>query len=113
MNNIGKNLALWVIIGLLVIAVFNLFQGPSSRGPVSSLAFSDFLAEIDSRQISDVTIKGHVIDGHYADGRAVSTYAPDDPGLLKRLADSGVRISAAPTDKSRIITRTIYRTHSL
>ena len=98
MNNIGKNLALWVIIGLLVIAVFNLFQGPSSRGPVNSLAFSDFLAEIESRQIADVTIQGHVINGHYSDGRAFSTYAPDDPGLIKRLSDSGVRISAAPTD---------------
>ena len=74
MNNIGKNLALWVIIGLLVIAVFNLFQGPSSRGPVSSLAFSDFLAEIDSRQISDVTIKGPVIDRLYAHRAALSTY---------------------------------------
>jgi cell division protease FtsH len=97
-NNIGKNLALWVIIGLLLIAVFNLFQGPSSRGPVNSLAFSDFLAEIESRQIADVTIQGHVINGHYSDGRAFSTYAPDDPGLIKRLSDSGVRISAAPTD---------------
>ena len=98
MNNIGKNLALWVIIGLLVIAVFNLFQGPSTRGPVNSLAFSDFLAEIESRQIADVTIQGHVINGHYSDGRAFSTYAPDDPGLIKRLSDSGVRITAAPTD---------------
>ena len=98
MNNIGKNLALWVIIGLLLIAVFNLFQGPSSRGPVNSLAFSDFLAEIESKQIADVTIQGHVINGHYSDGRAFSTYAPDDPGLIKRLSDSGVRISAAPTD---------------
>jgi len=97
-NNIGKNLALWVIIGLLLIAVFNLFQGPSSRGPVNSLAFSDFLAEIESKQIADVTIQGHVINGHYSDGRAFSTYAPDDPGLIKRLSDSGVRISAAPTD---------------
>jgi len=97
-NNFGKNLALWVIIGLLVIAVFNLFQGPSSRGPVNNLAFSDFLAEVDSGQISDVTIQGNNLSGHYSDGRAFSTYTPNDPNLVTRLSERGVRISAAPAD---------------
>ena len=49
MNNFSKNLALWVIIGLLLIALFNLFQSPTSRGPQTSLAFSDFLSEVDRR----------------------------------------------------------------
>ena len=58
MNNFGKNLALWVIIGLLLIALFNLFQAPSNQGPQTRLAFSDFLAEVDRGQVNDVTIKG-------------------------------------------------------
>ena len=47
MNNFSKNLALWVIIGLLLIALFNLFQSPSTRGTSSNLAFSDFLTEVE------------------------------------------------------------------
>ncbi|MEE8559329.1 MAG: ATP-dependent zinc metalloprotease FtsH [Alphaproteobacteria bacterium] len=98
MNNFGKNLALWVIIGLLLIALFNLFQAPSSQGPQTRLAFSDFLAEVDRGQVNDVTIKGHNITGHFGDGRAFSTYAPDDPTLVGRLVKQGVRISAAPVE---------------
>ena len=98
MNNVGKNLALWVIIALLLVVLFNLFQGPSMRGPVTNLAFSEFVTATDAGQISDVTIKGNAITGHYADGRAFSTYAPNDPSLVSRLTEKGVRISAAPTD---------------
>ena len=98
MNNVGKNLALWVIIALLLVVLFNLFQGPSDRGPVTNLAFSEFLAETEAGQISDVTIKGNSITGHYGDGRAFSTYAPNDPTLVSRLSEKGVRISAAPTE---------------
>ncbi len=98
MNNFGRNLALWVIIGLLLIALFNLFQSPGNRGPQTTLAFSDFLSQVDQGRVADVTIKGNTITGHYDDGRAFGTYAPDDPNLVKRLTDRGVRISAAPDD---------------
>ena len=73
--NFSRSLALWVIIALLVFALFNLFQGPP-RGPQSNLAFSDFLSEVDAGQIRDVTIKGKVITGHFRDGRGFGTYAP-------------------------------------
>jgi cell division protease FtsH len=97
-NNFSKNLALWVIIGLLLIALFNLFQSPSSRGPQTSLAFSDFLNEVQAGRIGDVTIQGQQIAGHFSDGRPFSTYAPYDPNLVDRLAGSGVRIQAMPLD---------------
>jgi cell division protease FtsH len=97
-NNFSKNLALWVIIGLLLIALFNLFQSPSSRGPQTSLPFSDFLAEVQSGRVGDVTIQGNSISGHFSDGRPFTTYAPSDPNLVDRLQNSGVRISALPAD---------------
>ena len=79
--NFSKNLALWVVIGLLVFALFNLFQGSSSqREQQSAVAFSDFLASVDSNEIRDVTIVGQTITGHYRDGRKFGTYAPNDPG---------------------------------
>ena len=100
MNNFTKNLALWVIIGLLLIALFNLFQNPSGRGPQASLAFSDFIAEVDNGRVRDVTIQGNTIGGHFSDGRSFSTYAPEDPELVGRLTERGVRITAAPVDES-------------
>jgi cell division protease FtsH len=97
-NNFGKNLALWIIIGLLLVALFNLFQTSSTRGPQASLPFSDFLSDVNRGQVADVTIQGHNIGGHFTDGRAFSTYAPDDPNLVSRLTDKQVRITAAPIE---------------
>ncbi len=98
MNNFGKNLALWIVIGLLLVALFNLFQTSSNRGPQSTLAFSDFLNDVNRGQVSDVTIQGNTINGHFTDSRAFSTYAPNDPNLVGTLTKKGVRISAAPVD---------------
>jgi cell division protease FtsH len=97
-NNFGKNLALWIVIGLLLVALFNLFQTSSNRGPQSTLAFSDFLNDVKRGQVSDVTIQGNTINGHFTDSRAFSTYAPNDPNLVSELTEKGVRISAAPVD---------------
>ena len=91
---------MWVIIGLLVFALFNLFQGSSSqRGPQTSLAFSDFLASVESGEVSNVTIKGNNISGHYRDGRNFATYAPNDPALIEKLNNKGVRITAQPSEE--------------
>ncbi|HEY3910035.1 MAG TPA: ATP-dependent zinc metalloprotease FtsH [Stellaceae bacterium] len=98
MNNFGKNLALWIVIGLLLVALFNLFQTSSNHGPQSTLAFSDFLNDVNRGQVSDVTIQGNTINGHFTDSRAFSTYAPNDPNLVGTLTKKGVRISAAPVD---------------
>jgi cell division protease FtsH len=100
MNTFGKNLALWIIVGLLLVALFNLFQSPSVRGPSSSLAYSDFLNEVSAGQISDVVIQGNTVSGHTRDGRTFSTYKPNDPTLFARLQDKGVRVSVAPTEES-------------
>ncbi len=98
MNNFGKNLALWIIIGLLLVALFNLFQSSSSHGPQSSLPYSDFLSDVTRGQVADVTIQGNTINGHFTDGRAFSTYAPNDPSLVAQLKEKGVRITAQPIE---------------
>jgi len=97
-NNFGKNLALWIIIGLLLVALFNLFQSSSSHGPQSSLPYSDFLSDVTRGQVADVTIQGNTINGHFTDGRAFSTYAPNDPSLVAQLKEKGVRITAQPIE---------------
>jgi cell division protease FtsH len=99
-NNFGKNLALWIIIGLLLVALFNLFQSSSTRSPQASVPFSDFLNEVERSQVADVTIKGNQISGHFTDGRSFSTYSPPEANLVDRLADHNVRISAMPDDSN-------------
>jgi cell division protease FtsH len=96
--NIGRNLALWVIIALLVFALFNLFQGSTPRGSQQPLAYSDFLTQVESGDVREVTIKGRQITGMFRDGRPLTTLAPDDPNLISKLQKHGVRISAQPVD---------------
>ncbi len=101
MNNFGRNIALWIIIALLLLTLFNLFQGQSSRGPTTSLPFSEFLDRVEEGQVHDVTIQGNNISGHLTgSGQNFSTYAPDDPGLVDRLRERGVVINAKPPDES-------------
>ena len=97
MSNL-KNFILWAVIAVLVLALFNLFQGgPVVGGRTESINFSQLLAETDAGNVRDVLIENQQITGHYTDGRAFSTIAPDDPGLVQRLYDKGVDISAAPS----------------
>ncbi len=98
MNNFGKNIALWLIVGLLLVALFNLFQQPGDKSGQVGIPFSDFLAEVNNGQVRQVTIKGNNISGLYADGRGFSTYAPNDPQLVEKLTKRGVIIKAMPTD---------------
>ncbi|MDZ4738103.1 MAG: ATP-dependent zinc metalloprotease FtsH [Rhodospirillaceae bacterium] len=91
---------LWIVIALLLIALFNLFDGGSTRGPESEISYSQFLTEVDTGQVSDVTIKGRTINGHTSDGRAFTTYSPEDPNLVAKLAERGVSITAAPIEST-------------
>ena len=99
MNNFGKNLALWIIVGVLLVALFNLFQSSNKPGTYPNFAFSDFLGAVETGRVTDVVIQGNTIKGHFNDGRTFATYAPNDPGLVDRLKEGGVRISAAPPEE--------------
>ena len=56
MKNISKNIILWIIIGLLLIVLFNLFQGTSTSKNSSKISFSDFIAATESGTVSEVNI---------------------------------------------------------
>jgi cell division protease FtsH len=96
--NFSRNAALWIIIILLLFALFNLFQGSNTRGPQQQLAYSQFVDSVDGGQIQEVTIQGHNISGRFRDGRQFTTYAPDDPSLIGKLRDSGTQIKASPEE---------------
>ena len=56
--NLGRNVVLWLVIALLLVAIFNLFQSSSGPSRHSSIAFSQFLEQVDEGKISEVTITG-------------------------------------------------------
>ena len=100
MKNFSKNIVLWIIIGFLLVALFNLFQGTSSNRTSSVISFSDFIAAADSGNISEVIIRGNNVEGYFDDGRPFSTYSPNYPNLVDKLNSSGVKITAEAADKS-------------
>src|SRR5437879_5090794 len=96
MNANLRNFALWVIIVLLLLALFTLFQNPGQRASSQDISFSQLLTEVDAGRVRDVVIQGPEIHGTFTDGRGFNTYAPSDPSLVQRLYGKGVAISAKP-----------------
>ncbi len=96
MNANLRNFALWVIIVLLLLALFTLFQNPGQRTAAQDISFSQLLSEVDAGRVRDVLIQGPEIHGTFANGTAFQTYAPNDPGLVQKLYNKGVSITARP-----------------
>ncbi|MBS7810916.1 ATP-dependent zinc metalloprotease FtsH [Roseococcus sp. XZZS9] len=98
-SNFGRNLALWVIVALLLVALFNLFQPSNSTSRAQTqVAYSDFINEVTAGHVRDVVIQGRTVSGQLTDGRSFSTYTPEDPQLVSRLTEKGVRVVARPEE---------------
>ncbi len=99
MNQFYKNLALWLVIGIVLIALFNMFNQPLN--PQSEVVFSDFMDKVEEGQINEVVISGDNISGKYVDGNAFQTTAPPkDPDLIKSLRQKNVRIVVVPPEQT-------------
>ncbi|HCP00569.1 MAG: cell division protein FtsH [Alphaproteobacteria bacterium] len=107
MNNFGRNIALWLIIALLIVALYNLFQSSNRQGAEQKLAFSDFIGQVETDQVVDVTIQGSDVKGTLRNGTSFTTYAPNDPSLVSTLSEHGVRISAVPQEEANFLVRTL------
>ena len=82
MNPNYRNLALWAIIAVLLIALFNLFQTPQQRGASREIAYSEFLTDLSAGRVKTVTISGDRITGTYIDNASgFQTYSPGDASL--------------------------------
>ncbi len=99
MNPKHKNLALWIMIGLFMILVINLFNAPTA--PLEQeMVFSDFMSAMENGEVSEVTIKENTIIGRMKDGEQFRTFSPDDPNLVTQLRNQDVRITVRPAEKS-------------
>jgi cell division protease FtsH len=98
-NLFSRNLALWIIIVILMVGLFNLFQGSSGRSVQAEVPYSQFISEVDRGEISSVVIEGNKITGFYKNGSsAFNVVAPDDPKLVERLMAQGVEVKARQAD---------------
>ena len=92
-----KNIAVWLVIALVLMMVFNHFgQRQAVQAP---LEYSQFIEEVKQGQIAKVTIEGHVLKGVKSDGKRFTTYAPSDPWMVSDLLKNGVVIEAKPEEE--------------
>ena len=101
MNNIVKNIAVWLIIALVLMTVFNQFGAKTaSEGQV---VYSQFIDQVKQGQIAKVTIDGRVLRGETNDGRKFNTYAPSDPWLVSDLLKHNVIVEAKPDEEQSLL----------
>ncbi len=98
MSNFGRNLALWVIIAVMLVLLFNVFQPGGGQHASQQLAYSDFVGDVNAGRVRSVVIQQHNVTGTLTDGTSFETYLPEDPNLVSRLTDKGVEVVAKPED---------------
>jgi len=100
LNTFYKNLTMWLVIGLTMILLFNLFNKP--QGQTNSMTYSEFWSNVENGAINKVTIQGEKILGSGRDGKPFVTVAPNDTELIPMLRKSGVDISVKEPDKESL-----------
>lgn len=97
MNNLIKNIAIWLVIALVLMTVFNQFS--TKHAAMNQMDYSQFIQEVREGHISKVVIEGHVLKGQKADGKRFTSYAPSDPWMVSDLLKNGVTIEAKPEEE--------------
>ena len=100
MNNLTKNLLLWLVIAIVLMSVFNNF---GSRQPASRpLEYSVFLQRVKQNDVDRVTVQGREILGKFKSGESFTTYSPetDNKAMIGDMLEHGVTIEAKPPERS-------------
>ncbi|MFQ5351972.1 MAG: ATP-dependent metallopeptidase FtsH/Yme1/Tma family protein, partial [Candidatus Binatia bacterium] len=95
MNQFSRNIALWLVLGLMVVLLFNMFQ--NQQRPDEELGYSQFLSELRSGRVDDVTIQGDKITGTMDGGRKFRTFGPRDD-VLEEVKTSDIPFEVKPQD---------------
>jgi len=97
-NNL-RNLILWIIIALLLVALFNMFQGTSPHSNTKTLSYTEFTQDVQENQVKSVILQGDQIRGQLNNDQAFTTYAPsNDNELIPTLKAKKVNITVQPID---------------
>jgi cell division protease FtsH len=95
--NFTKNLALWVVIAIILVALYNLFGGMAGNGSQGDRPYSEFRKAVDAGEVTEVTIDGDTVTWKDQGTNQYTTTKPaDDPTLVQNLRDRGVRINVVP-----------------
>jgi len=97
LNNMFKNLAVWLVIGLVLMTVFNQFN--SRQVATGSVEYSQFIEEVKSGRISKVVMEGRTLKATTSEGKRITSYAPPDLWLVSDLLKNGVKIEAKPEEE--------------
>jgi cell division protease FtsH len=98
LNPFYKNLALWLVITLMMVMLYNLFN--QQQLAQNDISYSEFLAMVEADRVAEVTIQGQEIRVTDLNRSHFKIYAPQDPALIQRLKDKGVTIIAKPPTES-------------
>lgn len=98
MNPFTKNLALWLVITLMMVMLYNLFN--QQQITQNELSYSEFLSMVDSDRVAEVTIQGQEIRATDINRSQFKIYAPQDPTLIQNLKERNVRINVKPPAES-------------
>jgi len=101
LNDMAKNIILWVVIAIVLVSVFNNFGPPQVAS--QQLPYSEFIANVKNGNVQKVVIEGRTVQGVYQSGEKFVTYSPGDNGLVGDLLDKGVVISARPQEQQSVL----------
>jgi cell division protease FtsH len=97
LNQFYKNLALWLVISLMMILLYNLFNKP--KPVLEKLNYSDFIAAVDAGKVNSVIIQGNDLSGKFTDGKEFKTYKPADADLSDTLLEKKITVIARPEEE--------------
>src|SRR3954465_289006 len=101
LNNLIKNVAIWLVIALVLMTVFNQFSARQQQN--ASVEYSQFIEEVKQGNVAKVTIEGRVLKGVKSNGTKFTTYSPSDPWLVSDLLKAGVIIEAKPEEEPSLL----------
>ena len=101
MNNLFKNLVIWLVIGLVLMTVFNQFN--TRQLAPAPIDYSQFYEEMKAGRIAEVVIEGRSLKAKTNDGKTVTSYSPGDPWLVSDLLKYGVKIKAKPEEEPSLL----------
>ncbi|MFM2408620.1 MAG: ATP-dependent zinc metalloprotease FtsH [Pseudomonadota bacterium] len=102
MNNF-KSVAIWLVVALVLMTVFNSFNNHQQQASQSQLDYSQFLDEVKLGHIAKVTIEGRTLKATTSDGKRVTSYAPNDLWMVSDLLKNGVKIEAKAEEEQSFL----------
>jgi len=97
-----RNIVIWLVIGLLMMALYNVFQTSNETRGVSEVSYTTLISEVSGGNVRDVEISGDEITGTFNDGSRFHSYSPEDPQFIERLNEQGVIINVKPVRQSAL-----------